>query len=99
MAKRNMPTKKIQPAIDKIVEEQKSEELPDDFKEAEKFVVANCERLNVREKPTKDSKVLFVLPAGIPVLVNGMNDDWFHIEVISDSKQAGFVMAQYVREA
>lgn len=72
-------------------------------------VVTNCTRLNVREKPSKESKVIFILNNGDIVDINQVpyeddTDKWAPIKFYAtpgkdEQMTTGFVMAEFIKEA
>ena len=54
-------------------------------------VVTNCLRLNVREKPNKDSKVVMVVDKGDTLVIdpNESTDGWYCVD-------GGYVMKEFV---
>ena len=98
MATRKMPTKeKKYEGYPEVLNQKRS----GTSEELVKLVVANCTILNVREKPTKDAKVLCVIHAGTVVLVKGMKDDWLHVSIFDDpaeNRREGYILAQYTKE-
>lgn len=66
-------------------------------KKRTKTGVVNCKRLNLRKKPSKESKIVTVLNEGEPVVIlYKRSDEWYHIN--DPNGQYGFVMAQFVSE-
>lgn len=59
-------------------------------------VVANCERLNVREKPTVMADVLYLIYKGSEVVINkeGSTKDFYKVELSSGVE--GFCMKKYI---
>ena len=55
--------------------------------------VDNCSKLNVREKPNIDSKVLTILNKGDKVLITSENDGWYGVVYKGVS---GFCMKEYL---
>lgn len=62
------------------------------------LVVVNCSKLNVREKPNKDSKVLHIVDAGTEFYTNAKPlNGW--VRVYNDYLDIkGFVMEEYIEE-
>jgi uncharacterized protein YgiM (DUF1202 family) len=64
-------------------------------------MVINCYRLNVREMPSKTSKILCVIDSGTVVMVEpiynttNIDDTWVHIRV---NDIVGYVKGQYLKE-
>lgn len=59
-------------------------------------VVANCNRLNVRDKPNKYGHAFHVLTVGDIVSVKDVQNGWAHIT--SGSNIEGYVMEEYLKE-
>lgn len=61
-------------------------------------VVANCNKLNVRTMPSKDSDVVTVIDAGTKVdIVSDANEDFYEIQVMmGDGGILGYCMKAYV---
>ena len=57
-------------------------------------VVCNCEMLNVREEPSKESKSLCIIKAGDEVEINGEDPDFYN--VITESGVKGYCMKQFI---
>ena len=55
--------------------------------------VDNCSKLNVREKPNIDSKVLTILNKGDEVQITSENDGWYGVIYKGFS---GFCMKEYI---
>ena len=55
--------------------------------------VDNCSKLNVREKPNIDSKVLTILNKGDKVQITSENDGWYGVVYKGVS---GFCMKEYI---
>ena len=56
-------------------------------------LVDNCSKLNVREKPNIDSKVLTILNKGDEVQITSENDGWYGVVYKGFS---GFCMKEYI---
>lgn len=105
MAKRAMPDKKV--VVKEILFMNPNSELEPEQETNEpiRLTVINCNRLNVRDGPNRERKILFVIPEGTVVIVEQMttfdstfNGDWLYISLEQDPKQKGYVLAQYVGE-
>ena len=100
MAKRDMP-RGVYPTRQenvKVVPEKVVEPLEE--VELQKVVAANCNFLNVRERPTCDAKILFEIPAGTVLEVGEMADEWIHVHVkLEDGRQDGYVMRKFTKGA
>lgn len=64
-------------------------------------IVFNCKRLNVREKDSKDSKVICVINQGDKVKISPLenvdvDDNWAHVELSNGIK--GYVMGEFIKE-
>ena len=59
-------------------------------------VVHNCEKLNVRKQPSKDSEIVFVLNEGSEISIDEENstEEWYSITHVSGVE--GFCMKQFV---
>ena len=57
--------------------------------------VDNCSKLNVREKPNIDSKVLTILNKGDKVHITSENDGWYGVVYKGVS---GFCMKEYINK-
>lgn len=57
-------------------------------------VVANCDRLNVRSKPTKNSEVVTVIKADMDVAIipSKSTEDWYYIALWD-----GYVMKEFIK--
>ncbi len=75
-----------------VKEETPVEEKPDPVKYG---IVKGAARVNMREQPSKDSKVLAILPKGakVKILTIGTGVAWEHIEF--DGRK-GYMMSQFV---
>lgn len=63
--------------------------------------VVKCKRLNVRQRPTKDSEVICVVEEGFNLSVNikaneGVTPGW--VRVRADADKVGYVMEEFVKE-
>lgn len=56
-------------------------------------VVTNCDRLNVRREPTKNSEVVAVIKAGteVAIISSKSTEDWYYIALWD-----GYVMKEYI---
>lgn len=61
-------------------------------------VVDYCTRLNVREEPDANSKILFVIPSGTLLVCDRQVDTWLHVHVYDDEVRSGYVKANFVKE-
>ena len=70
------------------------------------FRVSNCKVLNVRNAPTKDSKIVAVIQNGTIVRIDELSTDtsWLHItsfgdlSTISPNSKSGYILAEYTSE-
>ena len=88
-------TKKIEerkPQVQYNQVEKIAERKPQDAALPQGFV-DNCSKLNVREKPNIDSKVLTILNKGDKVLITSENDGWYGVVYKGVS---GFCMKEYI---
>ena len=69
---------------------EKVEKAPKD----KKGTVVNCVRLNVRETPTANGKVIDILDKGAVVTIISSDVGWYKVK--TPSKKTGYVMAQYI---
>lgn len=84
-------------SYDKVekVAERKSSEKADTNIQSYQGVVDNCSKLNVRENPNIDSKVLTILNKGDKVQINSENDGWYSVFYKGVS---GFCMKEYINK-
>lgn len=71
-------------------------DIPDKPKEPAKYIVVNCNRLNVREKPSMDSAILCVLNNSETMLVEDIVDGWAH--VYTEFGIEGYIVEEYIKE-
>lgn len=87
---------KVHEVVDELLgvnaEEPVTEKLTDNTSST--GVVCNCENLNVREEPSKESKSLCIIKAGDEVEVNGEDTDFYN--VITESGVKGYCMKQFI---
>lgn len=87
---------KVHEVVDELLgvnaEEPVTEKLTDNTSST--GVVCNCENLNVREEPSKESKSLCIIKAGDEVEVNGEDADFYN--VITESGVKGYCMKQFI---
>lgn len=57
--------------------------------------VDNCSKLNLREKPNIDSKVLLILNKGDKVQITSENDGWYSVV---HKGVSGFCMKEYINK-
>lgn len=60
-----------------------------------KGVVVNCDRLNIRERCTKESDVVSIISKGTIVDIYGEVPDWYEIET-ANGKIKGYCMAEFI---
>ena len=86
----------VQEVVDELLgvnaEEPVTEKLTDNTTST--GVVCNCENLNVREEPSKESKSLCIIKAGDEVEINGEDPDFYN--VITESGVKGYCMKQFI---
>lgn len=60
-------------------------------------VVANCSKLNVRRKPTKDSEPVVVIEADdeVQIVNSGDNSNWYKIR--TKDNRVGYCMKDYIQ--
>ena len=80
----------------KEAEEEKQQEETQNQPEPVYGVVHNCEKLNVRKHPSKDSEIVFVLNEGSEISIDEENstEEWYSITHASGVE--GFCMKQFV---
>ena len=87
---------KVQEVVDELLgvnaEEPVTEKITDNTSST--GVVCNCENLNVREEPSKESKSLCIIKAGDEVEINGEDPDFYN--VITESGVKGYCMKQFI---
>ena len=83
MAKRNLPTSDV------VTEERVTDE--------KRGKVTNCQRLNVRKKPNKESEIQAVIQTGTEVTIDLTRStrNWYNIRIV-ESGVSGFCMSEYV---
>lgn len=69
---------------------------PDVIVEPISATVVNCQRLNVRIKPTKNSDSICVLYQGDSVVIEKIHAEWTYVYTASGID--GFVMSEYIKE-
>ena len=77
------------------VEKEKIEERKSQDAALPQGLVDNCSKLNVREKPNIDSKVLTILNKGDKVQITSDNDGWYGVVYKGLS---GFCMKEYINK-
>ena len=84
----------INEAVDICVDDSASSSIP----EPEKVfgIVSDCEKLNLRKEPSKDSEVICVLNAGTELMIdsNKSNEEW--LSVYNAEGLNGFCMKNFV---
>lgn len=93
MARRKMP-EKVEEVFEPVVQEPKSDEPV-------QLIVANCRHLNLRAKPSTDSKIVDVLDYGTPVQVDDIDGDWFLVTVKKKGENIhkyGYILAEFTAE-
>ena len=77
-------------------EEEKQQDETQNQPEPVYGVVHNCEKLNVRKQPSKDSEIVFVLNEGSEISIDEENstEEWYSITHVSGVE--GFCMKQFV---
>lgn len=61
------------------------------------YVVADCERLNVREEANKDSAILFTVTAGTRLIGLEEIGEWLHVNTKDKKPKTGYVMRKFVK--
>lgn len=64
----------------------------------DEYVIFNCERLNVRMEPKKDSAILFTLTAGTRLLCMEEVGEWMKVATKDRKPKTGYVMRRFVKE-
>lgn len=86
----------VQEVVDELLgvntEEPVTEKLTDNTSST--GVVCNCEKLNVREESSKESKILCIIKAGDEVEVTGEDADFYN--AITESGVKGYCMKQFI---
>lgn len=60
-------------------------------------IVGGCVKLNLREKPTTQSKSVVLLSKGTKVkILNSPNDDWVQVQVPSMGYMRGYCIKNYI---
>ena len=59
-------------------------------------IVANCKKLNIRERPTKDSRVVTIVSCfdELEIDMNNSNDEWYAVFTVAGIE--GFCMKKFV---
>ena len=60
--------------------------------------VVNCELLNVRRDPSKDSIAIYTIPVNTKLVVEYINDIWAKVLTIDGFYKPGNVMRRFLRE-
>lgn len=84
--------RKPQVQYNQVEKEKISEKVATNYIQPQGFV-DNCSKLNVREKPNIDSKVLTILNKGDKVQITSENDGWYGVIYKGVS---GFCMKEYI---
>ena len=84
--------RKPQVQYNQVEKEKISEKVATNSIQPQGFV-DNCSKLNVREKPNIDSKVLLILIIGDEVQITSENDGWYGVVYKGVS---GFCMKEYI---
>lgn len=86
MAKRNMPIKEqtIEPTTFKVPVIEKT------------GIVVNCEKLNIRLKPNRESRILLVVEEGTALTINPIRSthNWYSVKL--EDGVYGYCMTDYV---
>ena len=80
--------------VEKIAERKSSEKVATNDQYYQGFV-DNCSKLNIRENPNIDAKVLTILNKGDKVQINSENDGWYSVVYKGIS---GFCMKEYINK-
>jgi uncharacterized protein YgiM (DUF1202 family) len=58
--------------------------------------VVNCNQLNIRSKPNKDSEIVCVVDVGSLLEINGASNGW--ARVYTEQGIKGYAMKEYIKE-
>lgn len=88
---------KVDEPVQEVEEAAPKEEVKEEKPEViyHKAIVANANKVNFREQPNKDAKVLAILPAGANVRFVEYGSEWTKIEF--DNK-TGYMMTKFLKE-
>lgn len=90
----------VEPELDNITEAEEEtpevEETPEAEEDTEKTGVVTCAKLNVREKPSKDSKVLIVINEKTEVIIDldESTEEFYKVYVLGF---AGYCVKQFIQ--
>lgn len=84
--------------IDEIVEPVTEETLVDDstLESVLEAIVVNCSKLNVREKPSSDAKILCELKKGSVVLIETENSTDTFYKIVTITGIEGYCVKEYI---
>src|SRR6056297_2340679 len=83
--------------------EGETQEVKEVMESGTELQLTNCTALNLRKKPIKKDKALFVIDEYCSIeLVSEMGSDWYKVKVGSDldkkTEYVGYVMSEYVEK-
>lgn len=84
------------PVLDEAMIEATDVEEVDEMVEETIGVVANCLRLNVREKPSKEANIICVIQLGSEVKIDEIESTDEFYKVCTETGVEGFCMKQYI---
>lgn len=62
------------------------------------YGVVKADRLNVRQQPTSQSPILFIITKGTRVEIKNKENDWVDVIVKDGTNRAGFLMRKFIEE-
>ena len=88
--------KKKHEVTEELIETPVVEEVPAAEEDSEKTGVVTCAKLNVREKPSKDSKILIVINEKTEVIINldESTEEFYKVYVLG---YAGYCVKQFIQ--
>lgn len=82
------------PVEEVVVEVEEEQCAVEEVESRQIGIISNCNRLNIRALPIKDSTVLSIVPVGTELEVLGVSDGWYNVCTASGIE--GYCMTQYV---
>lgn len=95
IAERKNPVQYSKMSEKEKIAERKPSEKDTTNTQSSKGFVDNCSKLNVREHPNIDAKVLTILNKGDKVQINSENDGWYSVV---HKGVSGFCMKEYINK-
>lgn len=98
MAKREIKTQNTEEVkvetVEAVIEEKKEDKKTASIS---KGIVADCEKLNIRKAPKKDSEVTTIIDKGSKVTIDDDKSvgDWYRVR--TDKNIWGYCMKQYIK--